>query len=122
MNAVESYIQQLPPAQQSVAESLHLFIMAQPGVRCCIRYKIPFYDRHSMLCYLNPKKKSGVELVFVQGHLLSNEQGLLQSRGRTQVSGVIFEKPEEIPFETLTEILQEVLLLDEIKPYAGPRR
>lgn len=118
MNPVESFILDQPEPQQSVMQYLHELLLAQPGMSCKIRYKIPFYDRKSWICYLNPTKDGGVELAFTRARELSNEQGLLQFRGRKQVGGIIFHTLEEIPEETVLEVLQEALLLDEQVKYS----
>lgn len=121
MTDVEAYILDLQQQQRIVMEYLHQLLMANPGMTSKIRYKIPFYSRKSWICYTNPRD-GGVELAFIQGAELSNEQGLLQSRGRKMVAGIIFRTPEEIPEDALLEIIQEALVLDEVAPYNGPKR
>jgi len=117
MNLVESFILDQPEPQQSIMQYLHELLLSHPEMNCKIRYKIPFYDRKSWICYLNPTKDEGVELAFTRANELSNEQGLLQFRGRKQVAGIIFHTLEEIPEETLLEVIQEALLLDEEVKY-----
>ncbi len=103
--------------QRDILLHLHELITSFPEVTGKIRYKIPFYDRRSWICYLNPIKGDRVELAFTRGNELSNEQGLLEARGRQQIMGVVFDVVEEIPDETVLEVLQEALLLDEEVPY-----
>lgn len=78
-----------------------------------MRYKIPFYDHKSWVCYLNPVKNGGVELAFVRGNQLSNDQGLLQANNRKQIRGITMFKVAEIPEREILEIVQEALILDE---------
>ncbi len=87
-----------------------------------MRYKIPFYDGKSWICYLNPTKKGKIEFAFVRGNELSNDQGLLESKGRKQVYSVEFEKLKDIPQQALNEIIQEAILLDGSKPYPSKRK
>lgn len=122
MDACLDYIYEKEGAQHEILMHLHELIVAYPEVSGKIRYKIPFYYRKSWVCYLNPVGKDKVELVFLRGNELSNEQGLLAARGRKQVLGVIFEQIAGIPDAVLHEILQEAFLLDEEIPYASKRR
>lgn len=108
--------------QRDTLLHLHELITSFPEVTGKIRYKIPFYDRRSWICYLNPIKDDRVELAFTRGNELSNEQGLLEARGRKQIRGVIFASVEEIPDEVVLEVLQEALLLDEEVPYQSKRK
>jgi hypothetical protein len=121
MDAVEAYILEQEGDQRAVLDYLHHLILAEPGTSAKLRYKIPFYYRKSWVCYANPRE-GGIELAFLRGNELSNEQGLLQARGRKQVSGVIFQNCAAIPEAALLEILQEALLLDESVPFKKNRR
>ena len=122
MDAIESYILENEGIQKALLQYLHRLLSEQPGVVSKIRYKIPFYYRKSWVCYLNPVKNSGIELAFLRGNELSNEQGLLEFRGRKQVSGIVFYQLNEIPEEAVMEIIQEALLLDEEVAYASKRK
>ena len=118
MNDIEAYLSDLDSPQQEMIDYLHQLITSYPEVTAKIRYKIPFYYRRSWICYLNPTKDGGVELAFTRGNELSNEQGLLDARGRKQVSGVVFYQLRDIPEAVLHEVLQEAFLLDEEVPYS----
>jgi hypothetical protein len=122
MDAVESYILEKEGAQQALLQYFHHLLLEQPGVEARIRYQIPFYYRKSWVCYLNPVKHGGIELAFLRGNELSNEQGLLDFRGRKQVSGIIFYRPEDIPKQSIQEIVQEALLLDAEVAYASKNK
>ena len=122
MTAVEAFILEKEGTQQAVLQFLNDLMMSHPEITSKIRYKVPFYYRKSWICYLNPTKKPiGVEMVFLRGNELSNEQGLLDAKGRKQVMGVTFSKVEDVPMETLLEVIQEAILLDETVPYASKR-
>ena len=122
MNDIEAYLSDLASPQQEMIDYLHQLITSYPEVTAKIRYKIPFYYRRSWICYLNPTKDGGVELAFTRGNELSNEQGLLDARGRKQVSGVVFYQLKDIPEAVLYEVLQEAFLLDEEAPYSVRRK
>ncbi len=123
METVQRFILHQEAKQRTILQFLHDLLLAHPEIICKIRYKIPFYYRKSWICYLNPvRKKDAIELAFVRGNELSNEQGLLESKGRKQVFGITFSSVEEIPQRALLELIQEAILLDETVPYASKRR
>lgn len=122
MDDVSMYIQEKQGQQKLILQYFHQLMTSNPGVVAKLRYKIPFYYRKSWICYLNPVKKGGVELVLLRANELSNVQGLLESRGRKQVKGIIFYKLSEIPEQAIHEIIQEALLLDESVAYASKRK
>jgi len=122
MGTIEDFAIQQTEKQSEILHYLHDQFMAFPDVAFKIRYKIPFYFRKSWICYLNPIKKEGIELVFLRGNELSNEQGLLDAKGRKQVMGITFSECSAIPIETVLEVFQEALMLDEAVPYASKRK
>jgi len=115
MITVESFIYQCQGKQQEVMLYLHHLLTKEFNLMDKIRYKIPFYDYKSWICYQNPKKNGAVELAFTKGNELSNQQGLLESKGRKQVSSVEFASLSEIPMLQLKEIIHEAILVDEYK-------
>lgn len=116
------YIESLEGEQRDIMLALHEFVSSFPQVTGKIRFKIPFYYRKTWICYLNPLKGGGVELCFVRASELSNEQGLLDFKGRTQVAGVSFFKVGDIKETTLFEVFQEAFLLDDEVKYASKRK
>lgn len=122
MDACLDYIYEREGNQQEIMLQLHELLLSYPEITCKIRFKIPFYYRKSWICYLNPIKNDQVELCFLRANELSNEQGLLDFKDRTQVAGITFSKASDIPDEPLHEILHEVFLLDEEVKYAAKRK
>lgn len=118
MNPTEEFIMQHEGTQQDILLYLHNMIINHPGITTKISYKLPFYYRKSWLCYLNPVKKDGVELAFTRGRELSNEQGLLDFNDRKLVASITIYSLKDIPENTIREILQEAILLDEQVPYS----
>jgi hypothetical protein len=121
MEAVLDFISAQPPLQRRIMQVLHELVAPNPGVTGKIRYQLPFYYRHSWVCYLNPTKDGGVEFAFPRGNELLDAPGLLEARGRKQVRSVTFFQLRELPMEALHELVQEALLLDESRPYAAKR-
>ena len=122
MAEVENFIYEQTEKQQAVLLSLHNTLSSTFNLVAKMRYRIPFYYKKSWICYLSPTKKETVELAFTRGNELSNNQNLLDSKGRKQVFSVEFENVADIPWEVVHEIIQEALLLDETIPYASKRK
>jgi hypothetical protein len=80
-----------------------------------IRYKIPFFDHYSWICYLNPIRGERVELVFLYGQELSNEHLLLQPKNRKQVAGIELSEITEVPDHHIRELVAEAMVLDEYR-------
>lgn len=118
---VEDFIQSRPPAQQEIFLFFHGFFLSYPGIEANIRYTVPFYSRNSWITYLSPKKNDGVELVFILGQELSNQYGILDARGRKQVSGTEVFSLKQLDMNAIEETWLEALMLDEERPYRGPR-
>lgn len=118
MGAVEHFIYEKEGAEREVLLYLHQILVEELGLLPKIRYRIPFYYQKSWICYLNPLKEGGVEFVFIRGNELSNEQALLDAKGRKQVRGITFRQVADIPLEAIYEIIQEALVLDERVPYS----
>lgn len=117
---VEDFIEGFEGDDHEIMKFLHGMMMDQPGISSKISFKIPFYHRNSWICYINPVKKGGIEFVFTRGRELSNEQGILAGRGRKEVMGIHFNTVDDIPVDSLHEIIQEAILLDETVPYSSP--
>ncbi|MCF8366383.1 MAG: DUF1801 domain-containing protein [Bacteroidales bacterium] len=122
MNAVLDFIYNHEGEQKDLLLYFHQMITANPGVTYKMSYRLPFYYRKSWICYLNPTKNHGMELAFLRGNELSNSQGLLEAKGRKQVSGITFYNLSEIPVNAVQEILQEALILDEEIRYSWKNR
>lgn len=112
---MEEFLDRLDTRQTALFHALDHFFQQEFGLGRKLRYRIPFYDQKSWVCYLNPVKESGLELVYLRGRDLSNAQGLLDARDRKMVAGVLLYKVDEIPWTSLKEITHEALILDEGK-------
>ncbi|MEM6966348.1 MAG: DUF1801 domain-containing protein [Bacteroidota bacterium] len=119
MNTVEDFIDRQEGNQKEILLFLHELLANHLELTPKVRYKIPFYYHHSWICYLNPVKGNKIELAFLRGNELSNNQALLERKGRKQVRGMEFGKVADIEEDALYEILQEAILLDETIPYAS---
>lgn len=122
MKGATQFIDQLSENQSQIVSVLDDLILSNPEVISKIRYSIPFYYRRSWICYLNPIKSDGIDLVFLRGRELSNVQELLDTTGRKQVAGLKIFNIDQLSFNSLREILQEALILDDQVPYTSSKR
>lgn len=120
--ALEDFIYSQSENQQLILLPLSDFLIGFPEINLKIRYKIPFFDRRTWVCYLNPIKDEGIELAFLRGNELSNTQGALGFYGRKQVMGIRYFRPQDIIYEVIQDILLEALELDERVPYTVKKK
>ena len=116
MKTVSEYIAFASAEHQPKLEWISAIILAcSPLIEEKIRYKIPFYDYCGrMFCYLNPLKNGNVDLGFCQGALLSNENGILETKNRTQIRTVEIDALDSGLQILLMETLQEALVVNEM--------
>ena len=122
MSTVEDFIFGFEGEQRKIMDFFHDLLTSEYQMEDKIRFNIPFYYKRSWICYLNPIKNNAIEFAFPRGNELSNEQGLLQSKGRKQVMSVEFKTLVDIPVKSICEIINEAVLLDETVKYASKRR
>lgn len=82
-----------------------------PHVVGSIKWQIPCYHYKTNLCYLNPKPNH-LDLGFMKGILLSNEQGLLVGNGK-QVRYLQLRSLEDVYAPSTEAIILEAALLNE---------
>ena len=112
---VDLYIDQLSDAHlRTILEQLRAIILETlPNVEESIKWNIPFYTYHGMLCYLNPQKDH-IALGFAKGAQLSNAQGILSGTG-SQVRHIRIGDIHDIPTEGIIEVLMEAAMLNELR-------
>lgn len=106
-------IYEMNTVEQEICLLLHDHFMSFPAIKSKLRYRIPFYYQYSWICYLNPQKKGGVELVFIRGKDMSNVQGVLERKGRKQVAGLLIKDNKSVNLELISELFAEALIIDE---------
>ena len=111
---VTAFINQQPTMLRHMLSALRTIIL-QTGLHIeeSIRYSIPFYSYHGQLCFLNPRNET-VVLGLCKGAFLANKQGLLEGQGK-EVRHVRIRNLADIDQEALQMLLQEAMLLNEIK-------
>jgi hypothetical protein len=81
-----------------------------------ISNKIPTFSFFGPLCYLNPTD-DGVELGFTKGYELSDDDRILESKGRKMVKSVTFYSLTSLEEqeETIRHLLNEAAILNEYR-------
>ena len=111
---IQSFIDQQPLETQQLCH-YYCDLLFSMDLNAKIRYKIPFFDHYSWICYLNPVKANGVELAFLYGQELSDEYRILQKKERRQVAGIDLYQIKEVPDQWIKEIIAEAMVLDEYR-------
>lgn len=110
LTPLDQFFERLAGDQRMIALVLHELILSiDDSLSSRLRYNIPFYDSSTWICYINPRKENSVELCFLQGVSLVDESGLLQSRGRKQVAGVLCNSLDNIPADIIIDLVQQAL-------------
>ena len=122
MSNIQDFIFNHENHQRAILLYLHNLLTDPMNLTAKIRYKIPFYYGKTWICYLNPIKSTAVELALIRGSELSNEQGILEHKGRKQVWGITYTNVSEISIGVLSEVLYEAILLDQELAYVSKRK
>lgn len=118
MKTYDDFFYDLPETEKVIVEQLRDIVLdTAPDFEERLSYGVPYYFLNSRVCFIwpssvKPGPKSGVVLGFCRGHLLSNEQELLEKEGRKEVYMITFHLPGEIQPEVLREIIYEAILVD----------
>lgn len=116
--SVDEFIDHQQPHMQQLMQWLRILILkSHPKIREHLEINTPMFKVKHDVCYfgkVHPTK--GLEVCFLRGFQLSNEQGLIESKGRKFIHGITLTdiadlKSKETAFQ---EILNEALILDEI--------
>lgn len=122
MTEVETLIYQFEGQQRKILLHFHNSLTTEYNLTSKITFNNPCYYGKSWICYLKPTKQNTVELTFLRGNELSNNQGLLKNNGRKQLHSIDIDNLENIPRNVLNEILHEAILLDQTTPYKSKRK
>lgn len=111
---------QSPDIRRVLQYVRQLLLVAHPKMREKFMYSNTiFFFCLDYVCYFGKiHKTKGVEICFVKGFLLSNEQGLLEDKGRKLIRGFTVRNLQEFKAieDSFLEIVQEAILLNETQP------
>jgi len=120
-DSATSWILAQPARLQPVLHRLHdLVLAAHSGIVVKMRWGMPFYDHHRMMCYLSVSKKGEAELGFCQAREISEAQHYLEQRGRAQVWSFFCSPSEALPEEAIMEMLQKAIEVNTFHAHLKP--
>ena len=118
-SSVNEFLDYLPRNELKVVECLReIIFQCIPDAKERLAYNVPFYYRHSRICYIWPgsvpwgKVKEGVVLGFCKGNLLS-DASYLDKGERKNIYTKTFYGLKDIDRDTITQLLYEAVIIDE---------
>lgn len=115
----DAFFEDLLPSEQAICAMMRSLILEHfPELKEKFSYGAPFYHLNSRVCFLYPASlpysgiETGVNFGLNRGHLLSNQDGLLEFADRKEVAYIRLEKPGDIQANRILEILHEAVLVD----------
>jgi len=121
---VRQFIYEQPQPQREMMTILRSWILDLGShTQEKISYKIPYYSFYGTMCFLSPRV-DGVDLGFTKGYELSNEQKMLESKGRKLVRSVTLHSVAELEEneETIRHMLNEAAILNEYRFKRGGKK
>jgi uncharacterized protein YdhG (YjbR/CyaY superfamily) len=116
---VEEFLRDLPADERAMCEMLRRIVFSNiPDAVEKFSYGVPYYFRYSRIVCIWPHSvwggpKKGVFLGICRGHLLSNEQGLIEMGNRKEFGLIRFTDVKDLNETALSEIIQEAVMIDE---------
>lgn len=118
--SIDEFLGYIPPHEKKVVDVLrHLISDCIPGVKEKLSYNVPYYYRHSRICFIWPAsvpwgnvKMNGVQLGFCYGYLMQDESGFLEKGNRKQVYSRTFTDIREIDADLVRTLLFEAVEVD----------
>lgn len=104
MKAIDAYFEEVDEEHKELLLFLHDYLLSFPNVTSKLRYGIPFYDQKKWFCYVNPQKKGGVELAFLNGIKMSHPA--LDSKNRKMVSSIHIRDVESTDWDLINELVK----------------
>jgi hypothetical protein len=119
MNSIEDFIYDLPKDEKEMCVRLREIILgAVPVFEEKFSYGVPYFFRHSRVLCIWPSSvwggpPKGVFFGICKGHLMSNEQGIIEMGNRKKFGLIRYFDVKEIKEEPLLEIIHEAIMVDE---------
>lgn len=118
---VEDFLAYLPEDELKIVELLRKIILScLPDVVEKLSYNVPFYKRHSTICFIWPSavtwsgmKQRGVRFGFTKGFLMQDEINYLDKGDRKQMYWRDFYSIKDIDIELLKAYIFEAAFIDE---------
>ena len=122
--SVLNYIEETnPPEVRELLMAAHHFLQETlpPFATCAIKWRIPFYTLRRNFCYLN-RHKDHITLGFPHGWKLSPLPGTLldENEKLKHIRYLEIFNLEDLYSETVHQVLQEAIILDEMTARSNP--
>jgi len=114
---VRTFIADQPSPQREIMTILRSWILdLGQHIQEKISAKVPYFYFYGPLCFLHPGRDT-VELGFAKGYELTDEEKLLESRGRKHVKTITFYSITQLEEqeESLRHMLNEAAILNEYR-------
>lgn len=119
-SSVGDFLSTLPDDELKLVEQLRKLVFSCiPDVKEKLAYNVPFFYRHSRICFIWPGSvpwgktpEKGVTLGFCKGHLLP-DPSYLNINGRKEVYTKTFYAVREIDMDAVRQLLYEAVVIDE---------
>lgn len=121
-SAIDDFLDYLPQHELYVVQMLRQVILENiPNCREKLAYNVPFYSRHSNICFIWPSSvpwgkisRSGVRLGFTKGYLMNDDISYLDKGNRKQVYYRDFFVTSDIDIDLLKAYLFDAVEIDEM--------
>ncbi|MBP6025695.1 DUF1801 domain-containing protein [Ferruginibacter sp.] len=121
---MEEFLEFLPEDELKTVTILRKLVLhCIPECTEKLSYNVPFYKKHSNICFIWPScvtwgekmNQRGVRFGFSKGYLLTDETGYLDKGSRKQVYWRDFTSVKEIDVDLLKAYIYEAAAIDEEK-------
>jgi hypothetical protein len=118
--SIEDFLAYLPEEERQVVQALRSIVRSVlPDGQEKLAYNVPFYYRHTRICYIWPASvpwgglRQGVILGFCKGTLLTDELHYLNKENKKEIATRRFTHQDDIDADLLKAYLYEAVELDE---------
>jgi len=105
------FLEKIDPMQAEVVSYLDNLFLSIEGVSKKMRYRIPFYDYKSWICYLNPLDKNQLELCFLDGLLMLESFPSLDQKDRKAIAGYTIQVNQDLEQELILNMVNHAISL-----------
>ena len=120
-SSIDDFLEFLPPGERRIVDVLRgILLDAIPNVSERLSYNVPFYYRHSRVCFIWPSsvpwggvKSEGVALGFCRGNLIRDESEFLEKGERKEVYTKTFFSLDEVDTSLLLTYIEEAVAIDD---------
>lgn len=106
---VRAYLEALPPERRSALETLRALVReVVPGAEETFKYRMPTYELDGMVCAFASQKR--YMSLYVEPEIVSGHMEAL-TRLNVGKSCIRFRHLEDLPLDTIKEMLREVVAL-----------